>query len=66
MALKVGDKVRIDTGTEGKVVLIYADRVAALVKLRNADPDATLVSLPVKRLTPIKAYTSAPDPPPAS
>jgi hypothetical protein len=56
MPLIAGDKVRVDDGREGAVILVDSLRKAAMVLLRGHSEGAHAVSIDLDQLTKIDAY----------
>jgi len=66
MLLKVGDKVRIDTGDEGKIVSLQLSGESALVQLHQPNkPGTGMRPVPLALVTRIEEYTPTPAEPPA-
>ena len=63
MKLKLGDKVKSDRGLEGEIVRVYENGLSVMVRLPGNGHGATIVSLPLTRITWIATYAIKPDPP---
>jgi hypothetical protein len=61
MLLQVGEWVRTDTGIEGKVVLISANRITAFVEIQSAGKENIIKNYLLSSLTRIERPTKEGD-----